>query len=71
MFDSIKNSNDELNDACLVGIIKTLKIMKEVKLEGDNLNDIDFDEIIELRRRDMVDPSLLECFIEASKEHLK
>ena len=55
---------DEFNDALLVGIIKTLKIMKEVKEEGDNLNDIDFQEVIELRKRDMIDPSMLECIVE-------
>ena len=55
---------DEFNDALLVGIIKTLKIMAEVKEEGDNLNDIDFQEVIELRKRDMMDPSMLECIVE-------
>jgi hypothetical protein len=55
---------DEFNDALLVGIIKTLKIMKEVKEEGDNLNDIDFQEVIELRKRDMMNPSMLECIVE-------
>ena len=55
---------DEFNDALLVGIIKTLKIMKDVKEEGDNLNDIDFQEVIELRKRDMMDPSMLECIVE-------
>ena len=38
--------------------------MKEVKEEGDNLNDIDFQEVIELRKRDMIDPSMLECIVE-------
>ena len=57
---------DEFNDALLVGIIKTLKIMKEVKEDGDNLNDIDFQEVIELRKRDMIDPSMLECIVELS-----
>ena len=62
---------DELNDAILVGIIKTLTIMKEVKSEGDDLNTVNFDEVIEQRRRDMVDPSLLECFVDVSDENLK
>jgi hypothetical protein len=35
--------------------------MKEIKSEGDNLNDVDFDQVIELRRRDMVNVSMLEC----------
>ena len=54
---------DEFNDVLLAGIIKTLKIMKDVKEEGDNLNDIDFQEVIELRKRDMMDPSMLECIV--------
>ena len=62
---------DELNDAILVGIIKTLTIMKEVKSEGDDLNTVNFDEVIEQRRRDMVDPSLLECYVDVSDENLK
>ena len=62
---------NELNDAILVGIIKTLTIMKEVKSEGDDLNTVDFDEVIEHRRRDMVDPSLLECLVDVSDENLK
>ena len=62
---------DELNDAILVGIIQTLKIMKEVKSEGDDLNTVNFDEVIEQRRRDMVDPSILECFVDVSDENLK
>ena len=64
-------SPDQLNDAILVGIIKTLTIMKEVKSEGDDLNTVNFDEVIEQRRRDMVDPSLLECYVDVSDENLK
>ena len=62
---------DELNDAILVGIIKTLTIMKEVKSEGDDLNTVDFDKVIEYRRRDMVNPLLLECVVDVSDENLK
>ena len=57
---------DEFNDALLVGIIRTLNILKEVKEEGDNLNEINFQEIIELRKRDMIDPSMLECVVEST-----
>jgi len=64
-------NHDELNDAILVGIIKTLTIMKEVKSEGDDLNTVDFDEVIELRRRDMLNPLLLECVVNVSDENLK
>ena len=64
-------NHDELNDAILVGIIQTLKIMKDVRSEGDDLNDIDFDQVIEHRCRDLVDPSFLEYFIEISHENLK
>ena len=55
---------DEFNDVLLVGIIRTLSILKEVKEAGDNLNEINFQEIIELRKRDMLDPSMLECVVE-------
>ena len=62
---------DQLNDAILVGIIKTLKIMKEVKSEGDDLNNVDFDQVIEIRRRDMMDTSLLECLVEVDEKSNK
>jgi hypothetical protein len=35
--------------------------MKEVRGEGDNLNDIDFDEVIEMRMRDMTDRSIYDA----------
>lgn len=63
-------NTDEFNEAVIVGIIKTLEIMKDVLLECDNLNKINFNEIIELRKRDMVDPSVLDCLIDASNENL-
>jgi hypothetical protein len=52
------SSSDDLNNAILTGIVKTLEIMKEVKEQGDDLNDVNLDEIIEMRKRDMTDRSI-------------
>ncbi len=51
-------TSGDIENAILSGIVKTLEIMKEVRGEGDNLNDIDFDEVIEMRMRDMTDRSI-------------
>ena len=51
-------SADDINNAILTGIVKTLEIMRDVKEQGDDLNDVDFDEVIEMRMRDMTDRSI-------------
>jgi hypothetical protein len=48
-------SSEDINNAILTGIVRTLEIMKDVKAQGDNLNHVDLDEIIEMRKRDMTD----------------
>jgi len=35
--------------------------MKDVREEGDDLNSIDFDEVIEMRIRDMTDRSIYDA----------
>ena len=55
------SSSDDLNNAILTGIVKTLEIMKEVKEQGDDLNDVNLDEIIEMRKRDMTDRSIYDA----------
>jgi hypothetical protein len=54
-------TSGDIENAILSGIVKTLEIMKEVRGEGDNLNDIDFDEVIEMRMRDMTDRSIYDA----------
>ncbi len=54
-------TSEDIENAILSGIVKTLEIMKEVRGEGDNLNDIDFDEVIEMRMRDMTDRSIYDA----------
>jgi len=51
-------TSEDIENAILSGIVKTLEIMKEVRGEVDNLNDIDFDEVIEMRMRDMTNRSI-------------
>jgi hypothetical protein len=52
-------SLEVINDFILVGMIKVLEIIKEAKEEGDDLNTIDFNYLIEHRKRDMINPELL------------
>ncbi len=59
---------EDINNAILTGIVKTLSIMKDVKSQGDDLNEIDFDEIIEMRLRDMTDKSIFNETKEADDE---
>ena len=51
-------SAEDINNAILTGIVKTLEIMRDVKEQGDDLNEVDFDEIIEMRMRDMTDMTI-------------
>ena len=59
---------EDINNAILTGIVKTLGIMKDVKAQGDDLNEVDFDEIIEMRLRDMTDRRIYDETKEAPDE---
>ena len=48
-------TSEDINNAILTGIVKTLEILRDVKAQGDDLNEVDFEEIIEMRLRDMTD----------------
>ena len=63
-------TSEDIENAILSGIVKTLQIMKDVREEGDDLNSIDFDEVIEMRIRDMTDRSIYDTIkpIENSDE---
>ena len=64
-------TSEDIENAILSGIVKTLQIMKDVREEGDDLNSIDFDEVIEMRIRDMTDRSIYDAIqcVENSNEH--
>ena len=51
-------SSEDISNAILTGIVKTLEIMKDIKSQGDDHNDVNLDEIIEMRKRDMTDRSI-------------
>ena len=51
-------SAEDINNAILTGIVKTLEIMRDLREQGDDLNEVDFDEIIEMRMRDMTDTTI-------------
>jgi len=54
-------TSEDIENAILSGIVKTLQIMKDAREEGDDLNSIDFDEVIEMRIRDMTDRSIYDA----------
>ena len=53
-------SDQQINDIITATIIRTLRIMKETKDEGEDMNEVDFDYIIDCRMRDLSDPSVLD-----------
>ena len=63
-------SSEDINNAILTGIVRTLEIMKDVKAQGDNLNHVDLDEIIEMRKRDMTDRRIFNVTQEADDNGL-
>jgi len=61
-------TTEDINNAILTGIVKMLQIMKDVRDQGDDLNTIDFDEVIEMRMRDMTDTRIYYSTQEANDE---
>ena len=53
---------EQTQDYFLAGMIRALESIREVRAEGDDLNDVQWHEVIEMRRRDMVDVSKLDEF---------
>ena len=56
------------NDIFLVGIIYTLQVIQDMKKEED-LNLIDFEYLIDIRKRDLHDPRILEKVITVEEEN--
>ena len=55
-------NQQEVNDYFLAGMIRALEIVQEVRAEGDDLNTVQWQKVIEMRRRDMFDVSKLDEF---------
>jgi hypothetical protein len=58
---------EQIHDYFLAGTIRTLEVMRDVHAEGDDLNTIQWEEVIEMRRRDMIDVSKLDEFQKISE----
>ena len=56
------------NDIFLAGMIYTLQAMQDMKKEED-LNLIDFEYLIDIRKRDLHDPKILENVISVEEEN--
>ena len=55
-------NQQEMNDCFLAGMIRALESIQEVRAEGDDLNTVEWQEVIDLRRCDMFDVSKLDEF---------
>ena len=55
-------NQQEMNDYFLDGMIRALESIQEVRAEGDDLNTVEWQEVIDLRRCDMFDVSKLDEF---------
>tara|TARA_B110000263_G_C15164468_1_gene443959 strand:- start:541 stop:753 length:213 start_codon:yes stop_codon:yes gene_type:complete len=55
-------NHQEMTDCFLAGMIRALESIQEVRAEGDDLNTVQWQKVIEMRRRDMFDVSKLDEF---------
>ena len=55
-------NSQEINDYFLAGMIRALESIKEVRAEGDDLNTVEWQQVIDLRRCDMFDVRKLDEF---------
>ena len=58
----------EANDYFLAGMIRALEIVQEVRAEGDDLNTVQWQKVIDLRRRDMFDVGRLQDFTRSDSQ---
>lgn len=56
-------NEEQINDIITATIIRTLKIIKEQQDNGEDLNSVDYEYIIQCRERDMSDPSVLDTLV--------
>ena len=49
------------NDIFILGAMHTLQALESVKEEGDDMNDIQFEILLENQRRNLENPSIEEC----------
>ena len=55
-------NHQEMTDCFLAGMIRALESIQEVRAEGDDLNTVQWQKVIEMRRCDMFDVSKLDEF---------
>ena len=56
------------NDIFILGCIHTLLALQAVKEEGDDMNDIQWEILIENQRRNLENPEIEECLKHAKEE---
>ena len=57
------------NDIFTLGVIHSLKsIIKAIKDTGESANTIDFQEVLEIQRRNLSDPELEEHIVDVSEQ---
>ena len=63
-------NQQEMTDCFLAGMIRALEIVQEVRAEGDDLNTVQWQKVIDLRRRDMFDVGRLQDFTRSDSQKI-
>ena len=61
-------AKEACEDFFTCGIIHSYKILAEIKTDGHNLNDVDFEELIDLQRRNLSDPGMKIPVVKVNEE---
>ena len=56
------------NDIFILGVMHALQALESVKEEGDDMNDIQFEILLENQRRNLENPSIEECLERAKAQ---
>lgn len=55
------------NDIFILGCLHTLQSLQSVKKEGEDMNEIQWDFLLETQRRNLEDPSIEKCLDDANE----
>ena len=56
------------NDVFILGVIHALRSLESVKEEGEDMNDVQFDILLEEQRRNLENPSIENCLVDSKAQ---
>ena len=56
------------NDVFILGVIHALRSLESVKEEGEDMNDVQFDILLEEQRRNLENPSSENCLVDSKAQ---